>query len=377
MHRFSSLFALSGTRKRQNDKLDNMYADADDDDCNEEAKRGRSHSHRAAVERTYQPFAKKSAETKKEMVNQMATIAVMLDQRRIVPKDEEQHRQLIERELSTLDSKGPASLSTFRPLAGVENMQTPGSLHLVQLKNNQTGQYDLLEFADMLSKNGGTMKSEDKKRSAKIHKGIHSHESRQTVFKSLAHKDAFLTRFKEDDLFVYKLFSESGAAFASLLATPQHNSAEIWLEQFRLEKECRSASVTQWVEDALSGCGLLFFCAYVSQKDDNRICLLFSADSSDRYFLVLVASLTEKRTNKTVIDMAKNWDKDAQEEYKKRINDTNKARETLKPCCSNLDDSGDSRFWAIYNLEMCVSFAQINITFQYSYYTACQCVDLS
>jgi len=374
MHRFSALFGAPKVAELNND---------DDNDENEEAKRGRSHAHRAADKRRYQPYAEKSARAKDKMASQMTNIAIMLDQRRIVPADKKEHEKLIERELSTLDTRGPASLSTFRPLSGIESMQTPGSLHLVKVKKGETAQYDLLEFADMLSQHGGAMQVENAKKSARIHKGIHTHEARQTLFASLAHVDAHARAFLDDDLFVYKLFGEGSAAFASLLSCAQHDSAEQWLEGLKLDDAALKASrtVAQWADDVLGGCGLTFFCAYVSEKDDKHVCLLFSADASNRYFLVLVAALAEDADTDTprtsCMDLAKRWNTSAEGEYKRRINDTESARETLNPCTSRLEGSAHPYFWAVYDLSMCELFTQTKCTMQYAYYTACQCVSLS
>lgn len=336
-------------------------------------------------------FVQKGIEQRKHMVQQMRDVAVLLDKRRIVPEDESARRELMANELALLPTRSAASISTFRPLQGVEVLQeTSTALRSVISKNNGA-HYDLLEFADMLSERthdvsagGGASKSARAPGNASATHGIHTHEPRQTLFKSIEHSDEYKRKFVTDERFEYALFDAQSNAYGSLVLCPQHDSAEIFLESLRLEMCARAhntaptvRTTSEWSAYITKHCGLRFFCAYVSGRDARNVCLLFSADGSDRFFLVFVLETTSLPD--TCIKMAAKWDEEAEKLYRECMEDTKKARETFRPCAARFDSAAggaQQSFWALYTPTMCPTFNTVTCTFSYAYYTACQCVEM-
>src|SRR6056297_3312408 len=95
--------------------------------------------------KNFTTFAEKAPEKKQKMANQMQQIAVLLEQRRIVPSDEQEHRLLAETELSKADRNGAASLGIFKHASERSAVLTPASMQLIKEKRPD-GNYDMLEF---------------------------------------------------------------------------------------------------------------------------------------------------------------------------------------------------------------------------------------
>lgn len=372
MYRFADLLththntnsaAESKTKRAKTTIVAPVVADDDDDDDGA---------------RAYTTFAEKNDKTRKRMVNQMRQVAVLLDHRRVVPSEEHERAALIENELALLPQRGAASVSTFRPLQDVEALQqTSAALRSVISKNN-TGQYDLLEFADMLSERTEASTTRSHRVAAEAKRGgIHSHEPRQTLFKSVEHKAEYEQRFRTDECFEYMLFDEQSVALGSLLLCPQHDSAAMLLEALRNEPPALPCNTTaEWCAHIFRECGLRFFCAYTSDRDHERLSLVYSADSSDRFFLIFVFAATA--LTRPCIEEAKVWNEEAEKVYEKRMQSTEFARETFKPCVARFDAlDAHARFWALYTPTMCPSFNQVTCRFMYAYYTTCQCVKLT
>lgn len=89
----------------------------------------------------FQPFSQKSDAKKRKMGAQMQQIAVLLEQRRIVPENPDEHRRLAEQEISNADRNGAASTSVFKAGGSAEAVLTPASLQLIQSKRPD-GQYE-------------------------------------------------------------------------------------------------------------------------------------------------------------------------------------------------------------------------------------------
>jgi len=318
---------------------------------------------------------------RRQMASNMASVAMLLESRRIVPSNPDEHRQLAERELSALDTSGPASISSFRPLSdasGNAAVITPGSMQLfpVTPKHATTATYDLLEFADILSHRERGSRFGDATHSTSAATG-HTHDVRQTLFKSMAHQASFVGAFRSEPMFAYKLFGEQSASLATLLMCPQHDTLEQWLDQFR----CASTTehtIADWVELIYDQCGLPIFCAYASDKSDD-VTLVVTADNSSRYFaLVVLARHREPTDTRKCIELASTvWNTAADEEYTRRMNNTDTVRDTLKPCAGRFGSEAKPHFWVIYDVGMCEPLLHTRFSFQYAYYTACQCVNMN
>jgi len=365
------------------------------------------------LKRNYQPISEKSAQKRHKMGQQMHQIAVLLEQRRIVPENKDDYKQLLEQELASADTKGVASTSVFKTMGSTEekDLITPASLHLMKSKRPD-GQYDMLEFAEIMarganhtqsasSKNGdeplkdiGSSSSPSssstvsrkaseatRRREADIvstSTSFHRHQSRQTKFTMMPHHDTNNYKiFKEDPNFVYGLFGSSGTALATLMRCSQHDSAEEYLDDLRFEKKqkaCKTAS--GWVDSIKKQTGIHLFCAY-TPSDLNRVSFVFCADNANRYFLVMVLKL--KDSSKRCIDEARDkWSPDSLKEYRERIENTETARDTRNPCIEKRKNGHESEllFWATFDITLCNSLCETKFVFDYAYYTACQCVDL-
>jgi hypothetical protein len=256
----------------------------------------------------------------------------------------------------------------------LSEVATPGAAQLIR-RARPDGQYDMLEFGDMLSRGVSNEASSvvESETAAAAANGIHTHEARRTRFKMADHDAARNgERFAHDTMFVYCMFKEESAALAALMQCAHHGSIEQWLDPLRVDTG-QARTARGWLDEVAAECGLHFFCAYVSAKNADAVSLIFNADAVNRFFLVLVVRL-EPRSEKPCIALARDtWDKQASEVYEKRMHDTSVARDTHKPCTARFEGE-KSHFWACYDLDMCESLAATRLKLQYAYYSACQCV---
>lgn len=327
----------------------------------------------------YRSFAQEPPEKQREMADQMRQIAVSLEQRRIVPSDPKQHEVLAQRELANMDKRGAASTGIFNHASESSAVLTPASLQLVEQKRPD-GNYDMLEFAEMMSRGASSKTSYGKDKSARRalqgSTGFHRHEARKTKFTMMEHAENSHQRFCEDEDFVYGLFGCGSVALATVMRCTQHDTAAFWLDQLRMDDPPRSQTIDAWVEEIRSDCGLPVFCAYVS-RSLNRVFVVFCSDNANRYFLVMVMKVGG---DKHCIQLVQSeWRTDAQERYKKLIANTETARDTRNPCAEKKREgsTNELEYWVTYDLSMCAKMGAAECSFDYAYYTMCQCIDPS
>ena len=327
--------------------IDN-YDDDNDADENYEAKKGVKFTGQAKQNRRYRGYEKLGAETRSKVDAQLVDIQSNLRRRAIKPVDDNEYNRLREAEQSKADENGPAAMTIFHKTAKPD------------------GTYEVNEFADLLSS---------------VHKGVqqnqqfvgslHEHEARETKLYQMKHFDAHTKEFAENPMFSCALFKDSDAPLCTLMQMSQYDACETSLDKFRRKYPTAvTRKFGEFVHHFFEECGLHLFCVYVSSTAPGTLFAAFEMDGVRRYFVTLVFSL---KSGDDIMVKARKWCDETLERYKELMLDWQTGVHTFKPCT---DMEKNASFWALYDITMSKELQNEDFTFQYAYYSACQCVQL-
>jgi len=345
----------------------------DNDDDNDAAKKGVSYRGAAAEHRRHvASYQSLSAENKAIVDANLKSIQENCERRIVRPSNEADYKRLRELEMSRADMNGPASTSILQSDVATKKKKTNAA--------SRDGVYEIDEYTDMLSivKKGG-FGTAGEGADSDATGSFHEHDVMETRCYQMRHDaDRNIRDFVANPTFAWKLLERNNDSMCALMQMSEFDACETAIDKFRAaytEKRTLTWRFGEFVSHFADECGMRMFCAYVTKDTENTLFAAFEMDGVRRYFVVVVFRIegANGASAEPVMSLARTWSENAIAAYDAAMQSTESAPFTYRPC-EKLEESSD--YWALYNIAMCKTIQNQSVTFQYAYYSACQCVAL-
>lgn len=314
----------------------------------------------------YRPLQNAPAEVKRKVRDDLREIARHCRRRIIRPRNDAEYERLREAEIVNSAHATPQSGALYNPM----DQQS------LARRAKDTGSGDVLEYGEMISavkRCARTTSAADKEEEDLT---THPHQVVDTVLHQLQHVERRSQAvFAEDEMFTMQLVMTNPASWSAVAQMSEWESCERELGKLKdYAPRKQTKKVGEFFTHFGNECGLRLFCVYVRPSEPSLLYLAFELDPLQRYFCVMVFTSPDSAE---MVEEARGWCLEALDYYKTQLSDVSRATHAFKPC-KEMPKRGERMpdAWQLYNIVASKTLQNFRITFEYAYYSACQCVPL-
>lgn len=306
----------------------------------------------------YRPLHAATSDVRMKVKRDLEEIAALCKSRIIRPKDSKEYERLREAELAQADKATPQTGLLYA--AGSK-----------QKKKADSGAGDVLEYGDLVSKVAEHSRQLADNAIEEEEFASHPHLQTETVLYDLPAYDMRSNRnlFNSDEMFTLTLILNNNATWCALSQMSEYESCERELGKL---KDYAPLKMTKRFGEFVTHfgieCGLRLFRTHVRRDHPNTLFASFELDAMQRYFCTMVFSVEKS------FESARDWCSEALAWYNKLMNDARTASSAFKPCEEFASDTSE---WSLYQILASKTLQNTSATFEYAFYTTCQCVDLT